>query len=63
MRNSLIFGILGGTLRETPEDDISVSNLFDGEQYGEHSYISYLVDRLVENHIMQCNYAGEPTTI
>jgi len=47
-------------IRETPEDDISVSNLFDGEQYGEHSYISYLVDRLVENHIMQCNYAGEP---
>ncbi|MEF9880137.1 MAG: hypothetical protein RR975_12035 [Clostridia bacterium] len=43
-----------------PEDDISICNMFDSEQYGEHSYISYLVDRLVSNHIMQCNYANEP---
>ena len=47
-------------IRDNPEDDISVSNTFDSEQYGEHSYISYLVDRLITNHIMQCNYAGEP---
>lgn len=43
-----------------PEDDISICNMFDSEQYGAHSYISYLVDRLVSNHIMQCNYANEP---
>ena len=47
-------------IRENPEDEISVSNLFDSDLYGEHSYISYLVDRLISNHIMQCNYAGEP---
>lgn len=47
-------------IRDNPEDEISVSNAFDSEQYGEHSYISYLVDRLITNHIMQCNYAGEP---
>lgn len=47
-------------IKENPEDEISVSNLFDSEQYGPHSYISYLVDRLIENHIMQCNYANEP---
>lgn len=47
-------------IRENPEDEISVSNLFDSDLYGEHSYISYLVDRLITNHIMQCNYAGEP---
>ena len=47
-------------IRENSEDEISVSNLFDSEQYGEHSYISYLVDRLISNYIMQCNYADEP---
>lgn len=47
-------------IRDTPEDDISVCNAFDSEQYGEHSYVSYLVDRLVTSHIMQCNYADEP---
>ena len=34
-------------IRDNPEDDISVSNAFDSEQYGEHSYISYLVSRMI----------------
>ncbi len=47
-------------IKEEPEDEISVCNLFDCELYGEHSYIEYLVDPLVTNYIMQCNYADEP---
>ena len=47
-------------IREKPEDEISVCNGFDSDLYGANSYISYLVDRLVSNHIMQCNYLIEP---
>lgn len=47
-------------IRENPEDEISVSNLFDSDLYGEHSYISYLVDLLISNYIMQSDHAGEP---
>lgn len=45
---------------EQPLDHISVCNAFDEEQYGAHSYILYLVQALVDNHIMQSSYAGEP---
>ena len=47
-------------IRINPEYEISVCNAFDSEQYGAHSYILHLVDLLLNNHIMQCNYAGEP---
>ncbi|NLO84186.1 MAG: hypothetical protein GX096_01975 [Clostridiales bacterium] len=47
-------------IKEEPEDDICVSNLFDSELYGEGSYINYLTDSLLTNYIMQCNYADEP---
>lgn len=47
-------------IRVNPEYEISVINTFDSEQYGAHSYIQHLVGLLLDNHIMQCNYAGEP---
>ncbi len=47
-------------IRENPEYDISVCNAFDETQYDEHSYVSYLVDRLIQEHIMQSSYAHEP---
>ena len=47
-------------IMDEPEDNISVCNAFDSDQYGPQSYISYLVDRLIENYIMQCNYTDEP---
>lgn len=47
-------------IRVNPEYEISVCNAFDSEQYGAHSYILHLVDLLLSNYIMQCNYAGEP---
>lgn len=40
-------------MEEQPMDHISVCNAFDEEQYGAHSYILYLVQALVDNHIMQ----------
>lgn len=47
-------------IQMTPEDNISICNTFDAEQYGKYSYVSYLTDLLVKNHIMQCNFLGEP---
>ena len=47
-------------IKEEPEDEFCVCNVFDSELYGEHSYISYLTDLLLTNYIMQCNYADEP---
>lgn len=47
-------------IRDNPEHDISICNSFDGEQYGEHSYVQYLVEMLLDQYVMQCNYAGEP---
>lgn len=47
-------------IKHEPEEQISVCNTFDSELYGEHSYVSYLVDRLISNYIMQCNYASRP---
>ncbi|NLO85973.1 MAG: extracellular solute-binding protein [Clostridiales bacterium] len=47
-------------IKDSPEDEIFICSTFDEELYGEHSYINYLVDKLVTNHIMQCNYANEP---
>lgn len=47
-------------ITDTPEYEISVSNSFDSELYGPHSYTLYLVDMLLNNHIMQCNYEGKP---
>ena len=41
-------------------DHISVINTFDEEQYGDHSYILFLTRLLIENHMLQCSYAGEP---
>lgn len=46
-------------IKENPEDGICVCNTFDSDLYGEHSYINYLVDQLLTNYIMQCNYAEE----
>lgn len=43
-----------------PEDHISVCNSFDEALYNESSYTVFLTDKLIENHIMQCAYAGEP---
>ena len=45
---------------DEPEDDISVCNAFASEAYGEDSYISYLVDHLIQNYIMDYNYANKP---
>lgn len=47
-------------IREQPLDHISVINTFDEEQYGEHSYILFLTRLLIENHMLQCSYAGDP---
>lgn len=48
-------------IKECPDEiTVCVVNTFDEDHYGPHSYVSFLVDRLVANHIMQCNYAGEP---
>ena len=44
----------------TPEYDISICNTFDIAQYGPHSYVSYLTDLLVKNHLLQCSFSGEP---
>lgn len=44
---------------DEPEDDISVCNAFASEAYGEDSYISYLVDHLIQNYIMDYNYANK----
>lgn len=35
-------------------------NAFASEAYGEDSYISYLVDRLIQNYIMDYNFANKP---
>lgn len=47
-------------ISENPEDQISVCYTFDADLYGEHSYVLYLTDRLIESHVMQCSYANEP---
>ncbi|NLO85198.1 MAG: extracellular solute-binding protein [Clostridiales bacterium] len=47
-------------IADEPEYNICVTNVFDSELYDENSYISYLVQRLVENYIMQRSYADEP---
>lgn len=47
-------------IADEPEYNICVTNTFDSELYDENSYIFYLVERLVENYIMQCSYAEEP---
>ncbi len=47
-------------IQEEPEDDICVYGYFDEEQYGPHSYILYLVQRLMDQHILQSNYSNQP---
>lgn len=46
-------------ITEEPEDEIFVCTQFDEELYDESSYTNYLVEMLLENYIMQYNYAGE----
>ncbi len=47
-------------IQETPEDDIRVCGYFDEEQYGAHSYTLYLVQLLMDNHILQSSYSNQP---
>lgn len=47
-------------IKDEPEDDISVCNSFASETLREDSYITYLVDRLIKNYIMDLNYADKP---
>ncbi len=43
-----------------PEHSVSVMNMWDETLYNEHSYANWLVGLLMENYIMQREYAGEP---
>ncbi len=47
-------------IQEMPEDDIRVCGYFDEEQYGAHSYTLYLVQLLMDNHILQSSYSNQP---
>lgn len=47
-------------ISKEPEDHISVCYTFDADLYNENSYVLYLTNRLIDNHVMQCSYAGEP---
>ncbi len=47
-------------IQETPEDDIRVCGYFDEKQYGAHSYTLYLVQLLMDNHILQSSYSNQP---
>ncbi len=47
-------------IQENPEDDIRVCGYFDEEQYGVHSYTLYLVQLLMDQHILQSNYSKQP---
>ena len=47
-------------IAEEPEDNISVSNMFDETRYHEGSYVLYLTDLLMDHYMMQMSFAGEP---
>lgn len=47
-------------LKNEEIDDICICNTFDSDYYNETSYVSYLVDRLINHYVMQCDYANEP---
>ncbi len=47
-------------IQEMPEDDIRVCGYFDEKQYGAHSYTLYLVQLLMDNHILQSSYSNQP---
>lgn len=47
-------------IQENPEDDIRVCGYFDEGQYGAHSYTLYLVQLLMDQHILQSNYSKQP---
>lgn len=47
-------------IQENPEDDIRVCGYFDEDQYGAHSYTLYLVQLLMDQHILQSNYSKQP---
>ncbi|NLO85691.1 MAG: extracellular solute-binding protein [Clostridiales bacterium] len=45
---------------DEPEHEISIENGWVKELYNKHSYTSWLISILVENYIMQHQYADEP---
>ena len=47
-------------IQEKPENDIRVCGYFDERQYGSDSYILYLVQLLMDQHILQSNYSNQP---
>lgn len=47
-------------IKTAPEPGISICNTFDMEQYGPHSYVRYLTELLIKNHLMQRGFSGEP---
>lgn len=47
-------------IQADPEDDIRICGYFDEGQYGAHSYVLYLVQLLVDNHILQSNGSHQP---
>lgn len=46
--------------QSTKDERIKVRNTWDESVYGPHSYTTWLVQTLIENHIMQCGFAGLP---
>ncbi|MDO4838783.1 MAG: extracellular solute-binding protein [Clostridia bacterium] len=47
-------------IQEKPEKDIRVCGYFDERQYGSDSYILYLVQLLMDQHILQSDYSNQP---
>ena len=47
-------------IQEKPENDIRVCGYFDERQYGAHSYTLYLVQLLMDQHILQSKYSKQP---
>lgn len=45
---------------ENPEPQISINNRWVESLYTEYSYTRWLTEMLIENYIMQLQYAGEP---
>ena len=45
---------------EQEPQNFQISNMWDYELYDEHSYTQWLVEKLIEQYIMQVQYAGEP---
>ena len=47
-------------IQEKPENDIRVCGYFNKRQYRSHSYILYLIQLLMDQHILQSNYSNQP---